>query len=85
MRHHLEHWYHEDVKDDEDEEDDEEDENKEERYTKKDNKLLQIAWQNVIGGDIICSIIPLNETSKAVQKKFAKAVRAHYMDRTGNR
>ena len=62
MIHNLRYRYHED---------------EEEKYLKKDQKMQHFAWQNFNGG-IVCYVISLNETSKSIQKKFAKEVRAHY-------
>jgi hypothetical protein len=53
------------------------------KYKRKDSKLLELGWQSLnedkdveVGG----LVVPLDETSKSIQKKFRNAVRAHRSD-----
>jgi hypothetical protein len=53
------------------------------KYKRKDSKLLELGWRSLnndkefeVGG----LVVPLDETSKSIQKKFRNAVRAHRSD-----
>ena len=53
------------------------------KYTRKDSKLLELGWRCLnndrdfeVGG----SVVPLDKTSKSIQKKFRNIVRAHRSD-----
>ena len=62
MTRHVKYWYHED----------DQNEDEKEKYLKKDHNLLRIAGQNLDGGngDIVCSVIPLNEISKVFRHEL---------------
>jgi hypothetical protein len=55
-------------------------EHQEEKYKLKDSKLLELGWRSLNNDkdiDVGHLVVPLDETSKSIQKKFRNVVRAH--------
>jgi hypothetical protein len=59
-------------------------EDQKEKYKLKDYKLVELGWRSLLNNDkdieVGHLVVPLEETSKSIQKKFRNVVRAHLSD-----